>query len=1150
MPTANKSNLFERQYNRDEWLQFLNDRLSIRIFTHPRQITQEDVEEFYHLGSVTLTDDKELGIYEIKTKPQTQLHHNRVQMRQLVAKQCQSNTEDGALAVYHDNENQWRFSFISMEYKLDNKGKTIRTESSPKRYTYLLGRNAKTRTAVKRFKQLDKSSNLNNLKDAFAVEPLNKEFYVKLFKWYEKAKSHVVFPNDDREEDNSHVSISLIRLLTRLLFVWFLKEKELVNRNFFELAKLKDTIDWSKDSSYYKAILQNLFFATLNREIKDRRFRTDKDGKPNSTNYLVTNLYRYKSTFLEQNEQNITKLFEKTPFLNGGLFECLDRDSNEEEQEEYNKDKSIRNEREAIRIDGFSDNRNYNKLKVPNELFFNNDDNDLGLIDLLDQYQFTVEESTPLDVNVALDPELLGMVFENLLAAYNPETRETARRQTGSYYTPREIVGYMVDESLKAYLASAAPPHDGNVDDLFLESSTIGELKEEEILQLIKAIEKIKILDPAVGSGAFPMGVLHRLVSLLGLIDPDNKRWRQRQIDVISKLDDPESREQMLNDIEIIFSKENRYNDFGRKLYLIQNSIYGVDVQPIAVQIAKLRFFISLAIEQEPTGNKMDNYGIKPLPNLETKFVSANSLIGLNKPEQIPIRNPKISKKEEELKDVRRKYFTVRTLKTKRKYKKQDEKLRKEIAELLIKDEWKDKTAKQIADWNPYNQNASADWFDPEWMFGMDDGFDVVIGNPPYIQLQKEGGKLGQLYKDAGYETFIRTGDIYQLFYEKGCKLLSPDIGILSYITSNSWLKANYGKTTRNYFSENHTPLRLLEMGKDIFENAIVDTNILIARNGISDETGRAVDMDKLSNKNFPPETNLWGELHMQGEKTWSILSDVERSIMNKMETLGTPMKEWDVRINYGIKTGYNKAFIIDNTTKQTLIDEDPNSAKIIKPILRGRDIKPYKAQWARLWLIATFPALQLDINDYPAVRNHLLTFGKERLEQSGNILADSGKSRKRTGNKWFETQDQIAYYEEFAKEKLFWIELVENGRFAYDDSRTYGEATTFVMTGNSLKYFCAVLNTSLIRWYLQQIAPTSGMGTLRWKKIYVETIPIPKTSTAEQQPFIKLVDNILSAKEANPSADTSQQEAEIDKLVYGLYYLTEEEIKTIQEKA
>ena len=192
------------------------------------------------------------------------------------------------------------------------------------------------------------------------------------------------------------------------------------------------------------------------------------------------------------------------------------------------------NEKQSVLM-VFSD-RTYNKLKVPNDLFFNNDDSDPGLIELLDQYQFTVEESTPLDVNVALDPELLGMVFENLLAAYNPETRETARRQTGSYYTPREIVGYMVDESLKAYLASAVPPHDGNVDfyrerldDVFLASSTIGELKkdnetpllyEEEIPQLIEAIEKIKILDPAVGSGAFPMGVLHRLVSLLSLIDP------------------------------------------------------------------------------------------------------------------------------------------------------------------------------------------------------------------------------------------------------------------------------------------------------------------------------------------------------------------------------------------------------------------------------------------------------------------------------------------------------------------------------------------------------------------------------------------------------------------------------------------------------
>ena len=214
-------------------------------------------------------------------------------------------------------------------------------------------------------------------------------------------------------------------------------------------------------------------------------------------------------------------------------------------------------------------------------------------------------------------------------------------------------------------------------------------------------------------------------------------------------------------------------------------------------------------------------------------------------------------------------------------------------------------------------------------MFGNRDGFDVTIGNPPYVQLQKNGGALRKLYKDAGFETFAPTGDVYQLFYEKGCQLLTLEGGLLSYITSNSWLKAEYGKSTRRYFSEQHTPLRLLEMGKDVFENAIVDTSVLILREGTSDKTGKAVDMDRLPDKDFPPAESLWGELRTEGEKPWSALSTVERSVMDKMEAVGTPLKEWDIAIYRGVLTGYNNAFIIDNATKETLIAEDPKSAEI-----------------------------------------------------------------------------------------------------------------------------------------------------------------------------------------------------------------------------
>ena len=269
--------------------------------------------------------------------------------------------------------------------------------------------------------------------------------------------------------------------------------------------------------------------------------------------------------------------------------------------------------------------------------------------------------------------------------------------------------------------------------------------------------------------------------------------------------------------------------------------------------------------------------------------------------------------------------------------------------------------AEKVAAWDPDDQNApAAEWFDAEYMFGIKDGFDVVIGNPPYIQLQKNGGELGKRYRDVGYDTFTRTGDIYQLFYERGCQLLRPSRGLMAYITSNSWLKAEYGKPLRRYFARRHRPLALLEMGKDVFENTIVDTSVLILREGGSAATFPAADLDHLPNTRtlgeptLPPAENLRGQVRPDGERPWSILSTEEQRVMDKMQAKGTPLKDWDVRINMGIKTGYNPAFIIDEGIRQRLIAEDPNSADIIKPILRGRDIQRYWAQWAELYLIDT----------------------------------------------------------------------------------------------------------------------------------------------------------------------------------------------------
>ena len=966
------------------------------------------------------------------------------------------------------------------------------------------------------------------------TEELNKRFYRDLFKWFEHAKAQAKFPKKgakvlDREDH-------IIRLITRMLFVWFFKEKGLIAEDLFieeRIASMLRDYDHDSGDSYYRTVLQNLFFATLNTEVARRGFSSGQQR----THRLPT-YYRYRAEMADSDR--LEELFSQTPFINGGLFECLDSE------------KAIRDG--GWRLDCFTDNQAQRRdYSIPNRLFFG----DNGLIDLFNRYKFTVEENTPVEQEVALDPELLGKVFENLLAAINPETRETVRKQTGSYYTPRIVVDYMADEALVAYLSGSLSPADGDrdflldrlnyllnysadfddADDLFTES-------EREVI--VRAIAEIRILDPAVGSGAFPMAILQKLTLALGRLDKRNKLWEEiqkemalRRASAAFNIDDQGERKDELEEISGIFEKY-RESDFGRKLYLIQNGIYGVDIQPVATQIAKLRFFISLAIEQQIEADA-ENLGIKELPNLETRFVAADTLLELHDLQGV-LTSQKIIELQMKLRQNRERHFHAKIREEKLECIERDEELRHELAAELLEVGLNSAESERIAAWDPYDQIERADWFDAEYMFGVSDGFDIVIGNPPYIQLQKDAGRLRRLYENTGYETLESTGDVYQLFYERGIKLAESRTGLLAYITSNSWLRAEYGKSTRRYFAENHTPLRLIDMGKDVFESAIVDSSVLVIRSGKAQGASSdvsAVDLDTLVGTDFPPALDEWGHAWPKGDIPWSIFpSVVEQEIMDKMLAKGARLIDWNVTINFGIKTGLNKAFIIDTITKDALVGADRKSSEIIKPVLRGRNIQRYKAKWAGEWLIDTHNGYddipEVDINDYPAVKAYLDEF-YPRLEKRG----DKGKTPYNLRN--------CAYHEDFAKEKLLWLELVERGRFAYDDTGIYGEATTFMLAGGSLKYLCALLNSTLIRWFLQQVAPTSGMGTFRWKKVYVESIPVPKIRTAEQRPFIELVDEILAAKTATLDVDTSTEESEIDRLVYELYGLTDDEIAVIQ---
>ena len=625
--------------------------------------------------------------------------------------------------------------------------------------------------------------------DALDTEELNRRFYNDLFRWFERAVKDAKFPTG--EARNLPAEEHAIRLITRLMFVWFIKEKGLVAGDLFienKVAQLLKDYDPAGGDSYYRAVLQNLFFATLNTEIGQRRF-----SARNRDDYRSTSLYRYRKEIAD--EDALLALFSETPFINGGLFDCLDSFEGQQSG--------------GYRIDCFSD-VHYRKLSIPNRLFFSADDREPGLIDLFDRYKFTVEENTPAEQEVALDPELLGKVFENLLAAYNPETRENARKQTGSYYTPRAVVDYMVDEALVATLAQRAAPADGDADSwqdklrclLDYNDANAGELfTGDEPERIVRAIAETKALDPAVGSGAFPMGILHKLTLALSRLDPDNELWRARQIELHGQraagafwTADRQERDAELQEISATFQKYGD-SDFGRKLYLIQNSIYGVDIQPVATQIAKLRFFISLAIEQERDPDA-PNYGIRPLPNLETRFVAANSLLGLARPQQFRLgETPAVERIKGALSVNRERHFHATTRPHKMALRRGDAELRRQLAAALRQAEFSAGDADKVANWDPYDQNASADWFDPEYMFGMTGGFDVVIANPPYVVIKNQ--QLRELYKEGVYGRM----NTYGLFIQRGLQLVSNE-GQLTYINPRTLLTDRYFTNLRQVIKQ------------------------------------------------------------------------------------------------------------------------------------------------------------------------------------------------------------------------------------------------------------------------------------------------------------------------------------------------------------
>ena len=1016
--------------------------------------------------------------------------------------------------------------------------------------------------------------------DALDIEKLNGRFYKNLFEWYQRACGDAKFPKteppDTEPPDTEPPEKHVVRLITRFLFVWFMKEKGLVHPDLFNPAAVRPLLKNGREDAYYTAVLQNLFFACLNTPIQSRDF-----SKRNQTTHRLPNRYRYKDLMTDSDA--LVELFKRSPFINGGLFECLDDFE------------GVKNG--GKRIDCFTDNKKQREdLSVPDNLFFGDPQDDrrqdgaVSLIPLLNRYKFTVSENTPYEQEVALDPELLGNVFEQLL-----DDHLNNRKKTGSYYTPRAVVDYMTNEAVAAALERNAEPRPDrrknevwrdDIDALLDEEAVwdeAGELfKDGEKERLLDVARNLKILDPAVGSGAFPMTALLKL----------NR--------VLKRLGDPGS-------------------DYERKLRLIRNNIFGVDIQPIACMIAKLRFFISLAVDQEPNGDPKDNYGFEPLPNLETRFICADALLKLDRQGTLLTkRGSEII--QNDMKENEKKYFSAKLRRKKTEIKKEFIRLRKELIAEMTRVRMPPDVIQRVAQWNPYSQTApAANWFDPQIMFSVENSFDIVIGNPPYVRLQKDGGRLGKRYKNAGFETFARTGDIYCLFYERALQLAKAN-GLVCLITSNKWMRSDYGQKLRDHFVLNAQPLQLLDLGPDVFD-ATVDTNILLVRNSppVISASMQAVKMRGDFDRKEGRIDRYMGENEFdmpipRVSLPWAVLAKTEQAVLDKMRQIGTPLMDWGSSMYIGVISGYNKAFLIDRETRENLIAQDPRSAEIIGPVLRGRNIYRWltfhsesplqrrtrssggrapaadalqrrtrssggrapaadalqrrtrssggrapaadalqrrtrssggrapAADALHEWLITTFPALEIDIEKYPAVRDHLLSFGKDRLEQSGKSLPGEGKSRKKTKHAWFETADVIAYHQEFQKERLMWRDIAKIGHFAYFDEPIYCTNTAYIITGKSLKYLCAVLNSQLVAWYMKNTASDLGKDAIRWFRTFVRRIPVPHPTPSQEASLVRLVDAILTKKRSDPEADVSALEEQIEDQVCRLYRLTDEE--------
>ena len=1005
--------------------------------------TQEG-DQSYFLGQREDADGRLLGFFYTRVAGGSDVRRKRVGLRKLIQPYLKYDV-DAAIAVFDDGRH-WRLSYIC-----DHRENI----TSAKRFSYILGdEQGQYKTPLERLGKVAEKNGrfkLSDLKDAFSVDALSKEFFDEYHRHYD------IIINELKRQGFEGATIHdyVKKMMGRIVFLHFLQKKGWLKGN---LAFLRDLFFFSPhQGDFLEKVLEPLFFGIFNTEPQNREkvfLENDwdlsllKEWNGGSTNALT--------------HSHIDAL----PYLNGGLFE-----------------------RDAV------DEQN---ITLPSSLFED-------LFTFMASYNFTVDENDPDDAEVGVDPEMLGKIFESLLED---------NKAKGAFYTPKEIVRYMCKESLIAYLVTRASSSANGIEAsirAFVETHEMQPELEPYRDSLDTALREVKICDPAIGSGAFPMGLLNEL-------------WRCREA-----IEETSSRVELKKEI-------------------IENNIYGVDIEKGAIDIARLRFWLSIVVDAEKP---------EPLPNFDYKFMQGNSLIesfegfdlsrissrlrgGQSKSMQLVLGIDSHTSRQN-LQRLLREYFSV----TDHKKKSSMRQAINEEVKTLIRESIGG-TPASLAKLEKMDCSANQDFFLwHTWFKDIFDngGFDIVIGNPPYIQLQADGGKLGKLYEHCGFETFARAGDIYSLFYEQGWNILNKN-GLLCFVTSNKWMRAGYGDNTRKFFATKANPLILIDLGANVFENATVDTNILLFAKTKNTGNTKCATFSKAGENSLEQLSDF---VQQQGTEcefiksdSWVILSPIEQNIKRKIEAVGTPIKDWDIQINYGIKTGCNEAFIVTTEKRNEILancqsdDERQRTSELIRPILRGRDIKRYSYNWAGLWLINTHNGVKgrlpcIDINDYPTIKQHL-----DEYWDAISSRADKGDTPYNLRN--------CAYLEEFDKPKLIFQEMVQESQFMFDDSTNYMcNDTCRIITGKDIKYLLAIMNSKLFFYAIKRYYGGGALGDngVRMKHTFFQKFHCVQSNKA----IIDLVEKLFMSE-----SDKRKIEKEIDKLVYQLYNLTPEEIAIIEQ--